>query len=109
MRLFERSGLEGSRLITAVANNFGNSLLHRLDLFLKARRIEQRKVDFLAERVHIHLEPPYALHIERQEQVIVSLSSRGVIGIVLVVIYPKLAECACILDLERQNIVRKRR
>ena len=109
MRLFKRSGLERARLVAAAMDNFGYSFLHRLNLLFKPRRIEQGKVDLLSERVHIDLKAADTLYVESQKQVIVALSTRGVIGIVFVIIYPKLAKRSCIIDLKRENVMRKRR
>ena len=68
MWCFKRSGLEGACVVADVTDDLVHTILHRLDLFFKPRRIQQREVDILSERVHIKLKSADALHVKRQDK-----------------------------------------
>ena len=70
--------------------------------------IKKRQIDVFAQCVHIDLKTSYRFNVKCQEQVIILLSDRRVVGVVLVIIEPQLAERLCILNLQRKDIVRKR-
>ena len=71
--------------------------------------IKKRQIDVFAQCVHIDLKTSYRFNVKCQEQVIILLSDRRIVGVILVIIDPQLAECLCILNLQRQDIVCKRR
>ena len=71
--------------------------------------IKKRQIDVFTQCVHIDLKTSYRLNVKGQEQVVILLSDRRVVGVVLIIIDPQLTECLCILNLQRQDIMCKRR
>ena len=70
--------------------------------------IKKRQIDVFTQCVHIDLKTSYRFNVKCQEQVVILLSDRGVVGVVLVIIDPQLTKRLCILNLQRQDIMCKR-
>ncbi len=108
MRLFQRRCLKCLGVIADIAYDLVYTLLHGFYLIFKPVGVQKRYIYVLAQSIHIQLKATYAFHIKCQEQVIVALGRGSVVGIILVVIHPKLSERLGAVHVQRKYIVSKR-